>query len=199
MSFFCPKIEDYEKLPKEKKFLLGIFYKRPPSYLMGEDFDSYFEKNFPIQYKIRNFFQNIKYFFKISYRDTRIKIKDFFSPCHPILRKSIPNHWVDLCDLIVDVNFAFILQFKEEMDTNPGVHDLEFSKWLELSVQYIKVEREDINKEIDKTLEQLDIKNFNNNNNKIISEKVRNLEDKIREKDKEIIKKMIDYKDHFWT
>ncbi|RTK95880.1 MAG: hypothetical protein EKK64_05490 [Neisseriaceae bacterium] len=196
------ELSDYEKLPKKDKLIWGVFYKQPNIIRFGEDFSSYLKKEFPIQYRLRSSYRRIKWFIKDKYSNLKYKVYNFFYPPHPILRKSIPKQWVDLVELIVDVNFAIILQFKTEMDSSSAVFDLKFSEWMGRSVEYIEKERIKKIEEIEKISESVDVGNSfmsNSPKNTQIFKKIKEIEEEIKQKDSEIIKQMVEYRDYFWT
>jgi hypothetical protein len=199
----CSSVDEYKELPKNKRIIWGFIYKSPSFYKLGEDFNSYFSKNFPIQYRIREFCTRTRYFVKHKFSDLKWKIENFLYPPHPILRKSIPKEWVDLVDLIIDINFAIILQFQDEIENSSCAMDLEFAEWIGKSVEYIKIERPKKFKEIEEIMEGYDVgncfANISSTHNKTIYNKTEEIKKEIEQKDSEIIKQMIDYRGYFWT
>jgi signal recognition particle subunit SEC65 len=79
------------------------------------------------------------------------------------IRNSIPTEWVDICDLLPELNFQLIKIFYEnEFKQSPTdwsyPKDLkQFSKWLEKAYHFVKVERPKIKKEIIQSIPDIPI------------------------------------------
>lgn len=152
-------------------------------------------------------------------------IKPIFRPQHKRLRKAIPKTWSDITSLIVNVNFEFIKSFYEDefshgtVNWNATEPHQKFAAWLTDAYLYITVNRPDMVKAQDAAYPELPpidqmfepVKETDNDKIKMYrmvdSEKsylelygeVDRLETLINEKDTQILKEMIDYRDFFWT
>lgn len=68
-------------------------------------------------------------------------------PAHQRLHKAIPKEWRDTCELMVELNFAMIVEFyqqeylKGRVDWQADESHKEFAQWLERTYQYISQER----------------------------------------------------------
>lgn len=171
---------------------------------------------------IKRVFTNlIPYKFKLYFYDF---IKPIFKPEHKKLRKSIPRTWTDTVSLIVEVNFAMITEFYEDEYLLGNVdwkgsskeHGL-FEKWLKKTYKYIKEDRVDLMAKLDsayppvKPFNEMFEETIDNNGKKSYRLKndgvpyktkykeVLRLEKLINKKDTDILKKMIDNRDYFWT
>jgi len=163
------------------------------------------KKDYPIQYFFR---EDVCLYFSIMWRrikDFKYNIKCFFFPKHQEIRKAIPRTWMDLCDLVVDLNFAMILSFKKEADESFVNWDgtpqhREFKNWLDSAAHWIKEGRPNCEAQRaachptyplppemkDFTYEQL----YGN---------INQIEKLISETDSNILKQMIDYREYMWT
>lgn len=163
------------------------------------------KKNYPIQYFFR---EDVRLYFSIMWRrikDFKYKIKCWFFPKHPELRKAIPNTWADITSLVVDLNFAMILSFKKEADESLVNWDgtpehRKFKNWLDSAAHWIAEGRPNCEAQKDAcypphplppemkgwTYDQL----YSN---------VNQMEKLINETDSNILKQMIDYREYMWT
>jgi hypothetical protein len=147
-------------------------------------------------------------------------IKPIIKPAHKRLRKSIPRQWQDITSLIVNLNFEFIKSFYED-EYKQGIVDWEgtskeaakFEKWLNEAYRYIVVERPILQKRQEeayppsKPFDEM-FKPIGDGNYELVDDgipyevkykAVNELEEKIETTDTEILKKLIKYRDYFWT
>lgn len=162
-------------------------------------------KNYPIQYFFR---EDVTMYFKIRW--TRIKhlkytIKCFFFPKHPELRKAIPNTWVDIASLVIDLNFAMILSFKKEADAScvdwDGTENhRKFKNWLDAAVEWINVNRPALQKQRDGSYPSYPLapEKKGLSYEQLYSEVIR-IEKLINDTDSNIVKQMIEYREYMWT
>jgi hypothetical protein len=151
-------------------------------------------------------------------------IKPIFKPCHKKLRKSIPRTWADTVSLIVDVNFAMIKEFYEDeyllgfVDWKASSKNHEnFEKWLKKAYKYITEERPLLNKKLElayppsRPIEEMferipqddgTTRIYLKNDKipyKVKYKEVIRIEKLIHKKDTEMLQKMIESRDYFWT
>jgi hypothetical protein len=196
------KAEEYIQHHHYPKYDLWYVVPRCLELQEWEKWDEYIKKTFPFQYFVREQIPTFCWYsIKHEWNTFVSRVKHFFKPCHPIIRKSIPRYdWMDLSDLIVDINFAIILQFKEEMDQ--GLVDWDWSEphkqfknWIESSVQWIKHDRVALDKQLHQSYPEFDKKGTYEE----LYGEVNRIEKLIEDTDKTIMKQMIDYKGYFWT
>jgi hypothetical protein len=198
-------VEEYKALPlSSRTTFFGLIYRTPFSleWYEWDDFDTYIKKEYPIQYRIRDFFLSVE----IKYSRIKSWFYDrylwIFRPAHPILRKSFPREWHDLTSLIIDINFAIILQFEDEMkngwvDWQATEHHAAFAEWMKKAVNYIKVERPAL---LDAMYNSAPDTNVKLRDRKLEDyDEWRRIEQLIESKDAELIKEMVDNRHYFWT
>lgn len=147
----------------------------------------------------------------------------WFNPRHDIVRRSIPQTWVDSGYLIIYTNFAIITEFVEQelkgvngltesiifhsKDTESEYYNpewLKFYQWLGRAYNYITVERPmlekqmdaaypSIDKDIDSWLDQIKTKESYNSK----YGEVNRLEKLIEEKDTEVLVGLIHHRSGF--
>lgn len=78
------------------------------------------------------------------------QVYHWFKPHHKTIRNSIPKHWVDLDEVIRQVNFAAVVEFyeqeyqgyvKDDMFPDRDRQAYEFHIWLKDAYQYITTNR----------------------------------------------------------
>lgn len=208
-------VKEYFDLPREKRTRWNFWYLKPQAlpWDMFDEIDANgwrgwerrMQKEFPIQYFLRegcgdiysNLFGQFGYVTSFKYW-----LRDLIWPCHQEIRKVIPRHWTDISHLIVDMNFALIKSFYHEakngwVDWNSDEAHKEFMDWLEKAYKYIIEERMDLEKQLSEaypTYEERKTLSYED-----AYKKVCELEDKIKNKDTEVITKMVEYREMFWT
>lgn len=115
-------LSEYKKLSKSERECFGL-YRTPEFYEMnGESFEDYWKSNYPIQFSIRNSWEN----FWITFSVWKDKIIDNtwrrLFPKNKWARKSIPHTYSDKVELIKDFLFASIVDFVEN-------EPVEFTDW----------------------------------------------------------------------
>ncbi len=184
------------------------FWYKTPSSLSWDDWESWrvnTRQQYPIQYFFR---EDVSLYFRIRWRrikDLKYKIKCFFFPMHQEIRKAIPREWVDVCSLVVDINFAMILSFKKEADASwvnwDGTEEhRKFKNWLDAAADWIQKSRPELEKQKDNAYPPLGP--FKDQSGKTYDElygEVNRIEKLINDTDSNIIKQMIDYRDYMWT
>jgi len=152
-------------------------------------------------------------------------IRTIFSSKNKKIRAFVLREWVDITSLIVDVNFAMIKQFYEDeyllgtidWEKSSDTHK-QFEQWLKEAYTYVSYKRPTLEAERDSSYpfftnsfsEMFELsedsdgkKRYTLKNDGIPYEiKYNNLikiEKEITDKDTEILKQMIDYREYFWT
>jgi hypothetical protein len=184
------------------------FWYKHPDFMSSKDWVKWrldMKASYPIQYFLRESLSDFKYWFCRTKDNAYYTIRSWFKPAHPIIRKSIPRRWCDLVELIVSINFATILQFKEEADSS--WIDWEstegrkiFKAWLDKSADYIRNGRVILENQLNDAYPDVDL--FGPPDPTPFEEKyaeVNRLEALIKETDTKILKEMIDFREHFWT
>jgi hypothetical protein len=222
-------VEEYFSLPLKERTWHGL-YKEPYSlpFCWGSDqedgWESFYkkiQKEFPIQWFVRRWISSFdnpitlalyKYVFW-PYRDFKWAVQNWLKPCFPRWRKVLPRHkYSDITEMIVDSNFALILDFYHEevvdghVDWNSDEIHKKFKKELEKNVLWIEKGREKLQEKIDKALSESNAnrKFINKNSKKTFDyEKTykqhNKLEKQKKDKINEILKWMIDNREFFWT
>lgn len=107
-------LKDYKSLPENEREIFGFWYLQPESYLLGGgDFDEYWAKKYPVQYRIREFFIDcsIKWsIFKMNWHD---KVVCRLNPRNQWARKVIPRTYTDKDVIIEDIIIAAVIDFVE--------------------------------------------------------------------------------------
>ena len=183
-----------------------FWYKVPTSYTLDDwaEWEQQMKRDYPVQYFVREFFSDCKYTIRNFCRDIKYAIKCFLKPYHSDIRKAIPRKWADVSNLIVDVNFAMILSFKNEadescVDWDYGDHR-KFKNWLDAAAKWIQEDRPAIQKQRDDAYPPHPLPDHMRNwNYEQLYGEVNKLEKIIDETDSAIIKQMVDYRDYMWT
>jgi hypothetical protein len=198
----------FAKLFKYLEFK-GILYTTPSSATM-EGWDKWrakVKKEYPIQYFIRDKFEDIEYWFISRYKRIRYWVKTALRPENSRIRAAIPIRGSDLCAIITEMNFALILQFKEEADKSIvdwDAHEThkEFKDWLDRAALWITEGRPNLEKELQRAYPEAstnDILTVDLNQVKDLYSEVHRLEELIAQTDENIIIQMVKYRGHFWT
>lgn len=199
----------FTKLFKYLEFK-GILYS-VPSAATSEGWDEWHaatKKQYAIQYAIREFIGDIEYRLDRKWRSLRYRVKTFFRPENEMIRKAVPKRYADTTSIILDVNFAIILQFKKEADASRvdwQAHEshAEFKKWLDSACVWINEGRANLEKErdnaypsrdISELLELSDLEECND-----LYKEVNRLEALIEQTDENILTQMAKYRNFFWT
>lgn len=136
-------IEEYRALPKSERYFFG-WYRIPYAMEIGEWEEFYEEMQdlHPVQYHLREWATDIKNWISYYSKEIYWNIYRFFIPCHQSIRKAIPRKWQDLDAVMVDVNFAIIKSFRQEMlegyvDWKCTPEHIAFENWIIDAVDYI--------------------------------------------------------------
>lgn len=204
----CDRLNAYLAKPRSERYVCGFWYKHYDICYLNRrhDFHIWAEENHPFQFFIRYSFywfvrrkiSLVREFFSDSYRWC-------FKPCHVEIRAAVPRLWMDLDSVMEEVNFAIICQFQKEANNSwldyVNVDDQrEFKQWMDSAVNWIRVERVALQKQIDDASESLpkryriDSPEFQG-----YCEISRTNEDLIREGDTKILKEMVEKRGYFWT
>tara|TARA_R100000808_G_scaffold4105_1_gene13684 strand:+ start:31580 stop:32299 length:720 start_codon:yes stop_codon:yes gene_type:complete len=112
-------LNDYIALPISQRTRWGFWYKEPSSYLVGGgDFDSFWKKHYPLQYRLREFISDVRIWFIINKRRFYENIICRLRPQNKWARHAIPHTWSDKMSLIEDFLFAAIVDFVERENEN---------------------------------------------------------------------------------
>jgi hypothetical protein len=187
----------------------GILYTVPYSATM-EGWDAWrdkVKKEHPIQYLVRDKLECIEYDLMRKYRRGSYLLRTLLSPENKLIRASIPVRDHDTCSIIIKMNFAAILQFKEEAD-NSCVDwdgrdcDKEFKDWLDRAVGWINEGKAKLEAELMKaypTVNFRDIFKSDPADVQNLYKEVYRIEELIKQTDEDILVQMIKYRDYFWT
>jgi hypothetical protein len=199
----------FSKLFKYLEFK-GYFYSVPFAASM-EEWDEWrvnVKKAHPIQYAIRDAIEDIEYKLYRKWRSLRYKVKTFFVPENAMIRKAVPKRYADTTSIILDVNFATILQFKKEADESMvdwQAHEehAEFKAWLNTACVWINEGRANLEKEKDKAYPSRNIsvllKPSTIEEYQDMYKEVNRLEALIDQTDENILIQMIKFRSYFWT
>lgn len=213
-------LKEYFALPKNKREKWGIYLKpyALPSDILKENseemhgwtaFSKAIRKEYPIQGFIREWLFDMDnpiyawfMVMKHRYNDIRYAIENFINPNFKRWRASCKRHqYKDISSLIVDSNFALILDFwheevsKDRIDWKSDKKHKQFYDWLKKSVNWIEKGRAKKEQKIEELYEIVHSKNTYGQNYGIIDQ----IETEIHKRDTLILKEMIEYRDFFWT
>lgn len=139
-----------------------------------------------------------------TYVEIRYNIKRFIYPFYPRMRKVIPRHtYSDPCELFRKINFALVLDFwyldmvNGVVDWNSDEVHKNFFKSVKNAVKYIETDRIKLETQLDKLLVQANKKYKGNYNQRYA--KFHALEQKIKEKDTEILVWIMREREKFWS
>lgn len=221
-------VEGYFAIPKKDREFCGIYLKpyALPSTILDDDVKGweFFEKEirriYPVQGFIREWlftYDNPVYAFVGRFfekcKDLKYAVKRLIKPYHPRWRKIYPRYsYMDIHYAIEEINLAFILDFwyEEVVDKETGENRFvceedngkrkEIYLFLRDAVNWIEVEKKDINKMIE--AEWLRIHKIRKDKTLTYEQKfgeVNRLEKFIRDRETEIIKKLVEYREYLWT
>lgn len=219
-------VDQYFALPKNEREWFGL-YKSPSSLPLEwfggdgekgwEAFRKQIKIEYPVQYLFRNWLLSMdnplifayKKFIGWPLRDSKYAIKLFFNPQFPRWRKVAPRHkYIDTTELIVESNFALIVDFYREevvdghVDWSADDIHKKFYTELVAAVNWIEEERKKVERLTDEAL------------SKAVKSKVMKggkfdyhatyadfdrLEEHKKQKDTEVLKWFIDNREGFWT
>jgi hypothetical protein len=184
------------------------FWYETPRSLSFDDWENWrvnVRQQYPVQYFFR---EEVNIYFSIMWRrikDFKYNIKCFFFPKHQEIRKAIPRTWMDLCDLVVDLNFAMILSFKKEADESLVDWDgtpqhREFKNWLDSSAHWITVGKPNCKSQADSLYPPHPLTDLQKGKSyEELYGELNKMEKLISETDSNILKQMIDYREYMWT
>lgn len=179
---------------------------------------AFLKKQYPIQYFIRVGIRDLKISHKLLHikwklEDFQYGVSCFFNPRQKWLTKIIGNRWCDKPELLLNVMYAFIVDYVEE-EKALSVIDWTVSKEAKRtknSIQeiydWIKVGRSNLEKEIERSYdEHRELRTEANKRGlqgkefiKFVYEKTETLEKKLSDMDTLYLKKIVDVKDSLWT
>jgi hypothetical protein len=187
----------------------GILYSVPYSETM-EGWDIWrdkVKKEHPIQYFIRDSIESIEYGLMRRYRRLCYLTRTTFFPENKRIRAAIPVRGHDTCSTIINMNFAAILQFKEEAD-NSYVEwdardcDKEFKDWLDSAVVWINEGKVKLEAELMEAYPSVNFRDIFKSDPAVIQDlykEVYRIEALIKETDENILVQLMKYREHFWT
>jgi len=212
--------EDYKALPKEKRERNG-FYLVPFGLQINigelrskktewDRFYDYIRQEYPLQWFARYWLTSwnnpVYAFLKLRYmkfQEVKYTIKRFVKPYFPRWRKSCRRQdYKDICSLIVDSNFALILDFWYEEVINGNVNwesDIEhktFYNELKKAVKYIEIDRKNLS---DKADEELTKATKRKGSYEQKYGKLNKIEADIKTKDTEVLIWFVNNRDFFWS
>lgn len=167
------------------------------------------KSKYPIFFKVRNFLEDVDDFFSDKYHSVRATLKYIFRPANRDLIKLISRRPMDYCDYMLQVNFMIILKFKKEYEEryaqDPDAHEetLAMRAWLKSAHSWITEGRGNMNKELDKAYEDVNltlaINNFTSYDYAEDYKEVNRIEKLINDTDTEILNGMVKYREYLWT
>jgi hypothetical protein len=198
----------FTKLFKYLEFK-GVIYKTPFSATPEgwQEWDKQTSKKYPVIYRIREFIEDAEYDLIRKYSDIKYTIRTFLFPENKIIRESIPIRNHDIASIIPQMNFAAILQFKEEADKSMVDWDgdetqKEFKRWLDSAAIWVKEGRPNLQKALQDAYPNVslaDMQTMSGEQVKGLYFEVERLESLIAKTDENILIEMIKYRNYFWT
>lgn len=196
-------MEEYVKLPYNKRHRLGFWYVEPMFDM--HDFrgnDEYFKKKYPIQYFIRE-----KILMRLTHRYVSTwwyeNVSAKLNPRQKWLMKGIPSTWSDKVWLIPEINFKMVTHFIEEEKCfdhtdyeNSGELHAIFAKELKECYDYIKNERPTLTKQMEDAYPTKELKNLSYEER---YGEVNRIEKEIEDKDTKWLVWIVSNRNMFWT
>ncbi len=137
--------------------------------------------------------------FKWWLNDFTWDVYRYFKPCHQEIRKSIPNRWTDITELIRIVNFEFLKSYHDHemhnIEWNSDEYHRNFRDWINQAYVYITVERPKLEDDLSNAYPSFGSKGT-------YEEKygeVNRLEALIEQKDTEILVDIVKKRAWFWS
>jgi hypothetical protein len=165
------------------------------------------KKEHPIQYFIREKIEDIEDDVISKYYRIKYYVRTLLFPENKRIRDSIPVRGHDIASIIEKMNFATILQFKEEADKSYVDWDAneghkEFKAWLGRSVIWLTEGKANLEKELDRAYPtvslmrtgEITLEKYND-----MYKEVHRLEGLIKQTDENILVQMMKYREYFWT
>lgn len=193
-----------------KKYLedSGYIYASPKSMGWGEwqDWEENTKTLYPIQYWLR---VDVPLTFRIlnaRAQDKLYTLKKYFCPPNALVIKAV-KEGNDITGLVVDVNFALILQFREEMKNGIVYWESDeghkkFREWFDEAVNWITVERPAMHKALDNAYPKENIfssKCQETETYEALYGEVNRIEAAIADTDTQVIHKLAEYRNYMWT
>jgi hypothetical protein len=205
----APPNEKKEKkgfFQKIKNYLeaAGYLYAAPlsMSYEDWQEWEQITKASHPIQYYFRNEFCYILSSLKRRLEDKLYMFKQYFNPPNSIVRKALEDGY-DIAGLVIPLNFALILQFREELkndivnwDSTEG--HIEFKAWFEEAVRWITIERPQMEKDLDNAYPVFSSTKSDKTYEELYGE-VNRIESAIEATDTQVINKLMKYRSYMWT
>lgn len=205
-------LEEYRALPKSERYFFG-WYRIPFAMELSEweDFYDEIQDLHPVQYHLREWTSDIIGWFSHHYSEIYWNIYRFFAPCHQSIRKAIPRQWQYLDAVMIDVNFAIIKEFRQEMlegyvDWKSTPEHIEFEKWIIDAVDYIDNRRpaliaksNDMPDGIFPLGEKAKAQCENLQEWEDWSKSIKDTEEEIDKLDTKVLTEMIQNRGYFWT
>jgi hypothetical protein len=189
--------------------LKGFLYAVPFAETM-EGWDAWrkkVKKEHPIQYFIREKIEDIEDDIISAYYRIKYYVRTSLFPENKRIRNAIPVRGHDVTSIIEKMNFAAILQFKEEADKSQvdwtaNESHKEFKDWLDRSVVWLTEGKANLEKELDRAYptvslmktEEITLERYND-----MYKEVHRLEELIKQTDENILVQLIKYREFFWT
>lgn len=187
----------------------GLLYSVPYAATLDEwsKWRSKIKKEYPIQYFIRESLGSVAYSFAQTCRTTRYRIRTFLFPENKLIRATIPVRGSDLTDIVLNMNLAAILQFKEEadkslVDWDSDAEQKEFKAWLDTTAAWIKEGRDKMTQELNNAYPNItiyDLGKLTPDNIKELYSEVNRIEQVIAQTNEAILLQLVKYREHLWT
>jgi hypothetical protein len=218
------RLKDF-KLPRKRKrwltrewvsdfFLFleekGLYYETPKKGLTvggWEKWTNNVKSSYPVRYFIRETLEDFEYYYWLKWvHKIRRAFRIIFKPAFPIVRKAVPRQHMDYAELLVNLNFAVIEQFKLVADRNEknwqeDPNSLAFKAWLDESFIWIKEGRKNLHTAIGHVYDRvMDIPPGPHTweQRKELYAEIDRIEKLIADTDSNIVRQMLDYKNQFY-
>lgn len=218
--------KEYFALPKEKREWNGL-YKKPLA--MPFDFKSWDDPNYmddgwnewnfkikreyPIQWFFREWMTSYDNPVYAAYSRTKMKlekwyynVKRFIKPTRPKLMKATKRHsYEDVTNLVVDVNFALILDFwyGEVVDGFVDWHSDEQHQaiydWLSYAVKWIESEKPMLQEEVELLLTKANKECNDGKTYELAYKDFNDMEKLIDDTDTAVVMQLAKHRDYLWT
>ena len=172
-----------------------------------EKWEANISDSYPALFAFREKTQDFEDWIVDRFRDSKRGFRAIFRPRYTRVRKLIPRTYADVTHLIREVNFALLIEFKEEADKSCVNWDAtpehkEFKQWLDTACVWITEGQANLANKINDIYEQVSlIPEGPTFMDKVtpLYEEIDRIEKLMADTDNNILHKLIEYRSYMWT
>lgn len=164
-------------------------------------------ESYPTLFALRENAEDFEDWLVDRFHDSKRGLRAIFRPRYTRVRKLIPRTYADVTHLIREVNFAFLLEFKEEADKsyvnwNATPEHKEFKQWLDTACVWIAEGQVNLKNKIEEIYDQVSlISEGSTYTDKVtpLYDEISRIEKLMEDTDTNILHKLIEYRSYMWT